>query len=65
MAQNKEVDKSGREIANIIGKEKNIKLSKALLKALKEGEIITKEIKEGKRIGYKNMKELIEALNDD
>lgn len=43
----------------------NPKPSKTLLKALKESEKITREIEEGKRTGYKNMKELIEALDEE
>lgn len=43
----------------------NPKPRKTLLNTLKEGEEITREIEEGKRTGYKNMKELIEALDED
>lgn len=43
----------------------NPKPSKELLEALEEGEQIIKEIKEGKRKGYKNMTDLINSLNED
>ena len=42
---------------------KNPKPSKELLEALEEGEEILKEIRQGKRKGYQNMEDLIEALN--
>ena len=44
---------------------KNPKLNKELIESLKEGEQIIKEIKEGKRDGYSNMEDLINALNKD
>lgn len=44
---------------------KNPKPSKALLESLKESEVILQEIKEGKRKGYNNMKDLINALNEE
>jgi DNA-damage-inducible protein J len=36
-----------------------------LLEALEEGKKIEEEIKAGKRTGYRNVKELIEALEND
>lgn len=44
---------------------KNPKPSRELRKALKEGEKIITEIKEGKREGYKNLEELKKALDKD
>lgn len=44
---------------------KNPKPSKELLQSLKEGEKIIEEIRQGKREGYNNMEELINALNED
>ena len=44
---------------------KNPKPSKELLESLREGEKIIQEIKEGKREGYSNMEDLINALNED
>ena len=44
---------------------KNPKLSKELIESLNEGEQIIKELKEGKRDGYSNMDDLIDALNKD
>ena len=44
---------------------KNPKPSKELLESLEEGEKIIKEIKEGKRTGYNNIKDLITALNEE
>ena len=43
----------------------NPKPSKELKEALIEGEQIVQDIKAGKRKGYKNMNDLIKALNDD
>ncbi len=43
----------------------NPKPSKEEKEALIEGEQIVKDIKAGKRKGYKNMNDLIKALNDD
>ncbi len=43
----------------------NPKPSQELLEALKEGEQIIKDIKEGKRKGYHNMDDLINSLNED
>ena len=43
----------------------NPKPNKELLEALEEGEQIIQEIKAGKRTGYKNMTNLINALNKD
>lgn len=43
----------------------NPKPSKELLEALQEGEVILQEMKEGKRKGYSNMKELLDALDKD
>lgn len=43
--------------------EQNKKPSKRLIKSINESETIIKEIKEGKRKGYKNIKSLFEALN--
>lgn len=42
---------------------KNKEPSKRLIKSINESETIIKEIKEGKRKGYKNIKSLFEALN--
>ena len=44
---------------------KNPKPNSELLEALEEGEQILQEIKSGKRKGYKNMNDLIHALNDE
>lgn len=44
---------------------KNPKLSKELIESLNEGEQIIKELQEGKREGYNNMDDLINALNKD
>ena len=44
---------------------KNPKLSKELIESLNEGEQIIKELQEGKRKGYDNMDDLINALNKD
>lgn len=43
----------------------NPKPSKELLEAIQEGDVILQEMKEGKRKGYTNMKDLIDALNED
>lgn len=43
----------------------NPKPSKELLDALDEGEKIIEEINNGKRIGYSNMNDLINSLNED
>ena len=43
----------------------NPKPSKDLLKALKEGEKIIKEVKEGKRHGYNNVNEMMKAILDE
>ena len=39
--------------------------TKELLEALKEGEEIFKEIKQGKRKGYDNVNDLMKALDED
>jgi len=44
---------------------KNYRPSKELLEALNEGEIISKELKSGKRKGYDNMNDLIKSLNEE
>lgn len=45
---------------------KNPKPSKELIEALEEGEKIIQEIKEGKRTGYHNIRQLFEdILNED
>ena len=44
---------------------KNPKPNKELFDALIEGEKILQEIKEGKRKGYNNMEDLINALKED
>lgn len=43
----------------------NPKPSKELLEALQEAAIIEKEIKEGKRVGYNNVNEMMESILDD
>lgn len=43
----------------------NPKPSNEMLETLQEGEKIMQEIRSGKRKGYKNMADLIEALNKD
>ncbi len=43
----------------------NPKPTKELLEALKEGEQIIKEIKEGKRKGYNNVNEMLEEILKD
>jgi len=44
---------------------KNPKPNQELLEAIKESNIILKEIKSGKRTGYDNMNDLIDALNEE
>lgn len=44
---------------------KNPKPSKDLLESIKEGEIILQEIKKGKRKGYNNIDDLINALDEE
>lgn len=44
---------------------KNKKPNKELLESLKEGEVILQEIKDGKRKGYSNMTDLLNALNEE
>lgn len=44
---------------------KNPKPSRELIEALKEGDKIMQGIKDGKRKGYNNMKDLIDALDKD
>lgn len=44
---------------------KNPKPKQELLEAIKESNIIAKEIKTGKRTGYNNMDDLIDALDKD
>lgn len=39
--------------------------SKEFLEALKEVDIIKKEIKEGKRVGYNNVNEMMKSILDD
>ncbi len=43
----------------------NPKPSKELLDALKEGEDIIQEIRDGKRTGYNNVNEMLRAIIDD
>ena len=43
----------------------NPKPSKELLEALKEGEQIEKEIREGKRKGYNNANEMLKSIIED
>lgn len=43
----------------------NPKPTRKLKKALKEGNVILQEIKDGKRKSYSNIEELIDALNED
>ncbi len=43
----------------------NPKPTRKLKKALKEGEVILQEIKDGKRNGYSSMEDLIKALAKD
>ena len=43
---------------------KNPKPSRELIQALKEGDKIIEDIKQGKRTGYNNMEDLIDALNE-
>lgn len=43
----------------------NPKPSNELLEALKEGEDIIQEIREGKRKGYNNVNEMLRAIIDD
>lgn len=43
----------------------NPKPSRKLKKAIKEGDKILKEMKEGKRKGYNNMEDLIKSLEED
>ena len=44
---------------------KNRRPSKELLDALKEGEQIEQEIREGKRSGYKNVDEMLRSIIND
>lgn len=44
---------------------KNPKPNQELLEALKESNTIVREIKEGKRTGYKSMDDLISALDEE
>ena len=44
---------------------KNKRPSKELLEALKEGEYIENEIHEGKRVGYKNIDEMMRSIVND
>ena len=70
------VDKNEKELARKILNEvieqngvpfqiKPPKPSKELLEALEEGEQIIKDLESGKRKGYTNLQELIDALNED
>jgi len=43
----------------------NPKPSNELLEALKEGEVIIQEIRDGKRTGYNNVKKMLMAIIDD
>lgn len=43
----------------------NPKPSRKLKKAIKEGDKILQEMKEGKRKGYNNMEDLIKSLEED
>ena len=43
----------------------NPKPSKELLEALKEGALIEKEIKEGKRVGYSTINEMMDSILND
>ncbi len=43
----------------------NPKPTRELLKALKEGERLEKEIRAGKKTGYRNAKEMLESILDD
>lgn len=44
---------------------KNPKPNQELLESIKESNVILKEIKSGKRTGYNNMDDLVEALEQD
>lgn len=44
---------------------KNPKPNKELLESIKEGKKIIQEIHNGKREGYNNMEDLIDALNEE
>lgn len=44
---------------------KNPKPNQELLEAIKESNVITKELKSGKRTGYNNMNDLIDALDEE
>ena len=46
-------------------KQSNPKPSIELLKSLKEGEKIIQEVREGKRQGYKNVNEMMNAILND
>ncbi len=66
---NVQVDERDKEQANNIlkdlGGKTNPKPSDELLDALKEGEEIIQEIKDGKRTGYKNANEMLKAIIND